>query len=84
MDRQEARFSELPPATQKFLRELRQEDIGLLSEGMRLAKAALTIGKFFKWTVVTIVGAFLGMAMLGDAVMKVVGWVTKFMGWSNG
>ncbi|TVR06615.1 MAG: hypothetical protein EA385_14945 [Salinarimonadaceae bacterium] len=77
----EPKFSELPIETQRFLRDLRPEDIGLLSEGMRLAKATLTIGKFFKWTLVTILGAFVGMAMLGDSIVKVKDQFSKLMGW---
>ena len=77
-------FSELPVETQRFLKNLRPEDLGLLSEGMRIAKATLIVGKFVKWTTITIVGAFLGMAMIGDAVMKMIGWFGKMFGGQGG
>lgn len=74
---EEIKFSQLPAGTQKFLRELRDEDIGLLSEAIRLVRSLLTVGRVVKWTIVTIVGAFVGMAMLGDAIMKLKGWMFR-------
>ncbi len=79
MPEPEIRFSELPIETQIFLKNLRPEDIGLLAEGMRLAKATMTIGRFFKWTLITIVGAFAGMAMLGESFIKVKDWIVRWM-----
>ncbi|MDP2358617.1 MAG: hypothetical protein Q8M31_21540 [Beijerinckiaceae bacterium] len=71
------KFSQLSPETQKFLRELRPEDVGLLSEAIRLVRSLLTVGRFAKWSILTVVGAFVGMAMLGDAFMKLKGWIWK-------
>jgi hypothetical protein len=62
------RFSELPEYTQEFFASLREEDIQALEEGIRLARAAKTVGKFWKWTALTIVAMFAGMATLGQSV----------------
>lgn len=73
----EPRFSQLSPETQKFLRDLRPEDVGLLAEAIRLVRSLLTVGRFVKWSILTVVGAFIGMAMLGDALVKLKSWIFK-------
>ena len=77
MESEDLKFSQLSPETQKFLRELRPEDVGLLSEAIKLVRSLLTVGRVAKWTIVTILGAFVGMAMLGDALIKLKGWVWR-------
>jgi hypothetical protein len=55
------RFDELPEYTQVFFASLREDDI-------QVARAAKTVGKFWKWTALTIVAMFAGMATLGQSV----------------
>lgn len=71
----EIRFSDLSPKVQRFFRDMRDEDVGLLQEAMKLVRSLLTVGRFFKWLVVTVVGFFIGAAMLGDAIVKLAKWV---------
>lgn len=60
-------YGELPDHVREFLEHLRPEDIASISEGIALAKAAKTMGKFWRWTFIFIVSAFAGMATIGQA-----------------
>ncbi|CAH1661566.1 conserved hypothetical protein [Hyphomicrobiales bacterium] len=70
-----ARLAELPDETRTFLAQLQPGDIALLREGLGLLRAILKVGSFFKWCVITIVGAFIGGVMLWENIMKVIAWV---------
>lgn len=62
------RFNELPEPTKLFLESLTAEDIASIKEGIALARATKTMGKFWKWTFILVVTVFAGMATIGQSV----------------
>lgn len=69
-------LADLPEETRKFLSQLREEDLDTLKEGLRLVIAVRTVGKFSKWLIVTVVGAFIGLVMVWESILKFL----KFIG----
>jgi len=69
-------LADLPEETRKFLSQLREEDLDTLKEGLRLVIAVRTVGKFSKWLIVTVVGAFIGLVMVWESILKFL----KFVG----
>lgn len=67
-------MTELPKETREFLARLRPEDIDTLERGVKLVNAVLTVGTFFKWLIVGIVGIIVGFALLWESIMKIIGW----------
>lgn len=67
-------LAELDPETQAFLMRLRREDVILLQAGIDLVRSAMTIGRFSRWLIISLVGAILGGVMLGEALMKILTW----------
>lgn len=68
------RMAELPEETREFLSQLREDDIKTLKDGVRLVNAIQTVGSFFKWLLVGILGFVVGVVMLGESVMKIIAW----------
>ena len=62
------RFNDLPEETKLFLEALTPEDIKSIKEGIALARATKTMGKFWKWTFIFVVTAFAGMATIGQSI----------------
>ena len=69
------RFAHLPPTTRKWLESLREEDIDEIKEAVRFYHATRTIGKFWKWLIITVIGIFVGAMQFGEAVMKTFQWL---------
>lgn len=69
------RLSELPEETRKFLAELDEKDVATLRDGLGLIRSLMTVGRFSKWVIVTLVGIFLGGVMVVDGVQKVWAWI---------
>lgn len=67
-------MSELPPETRAFLASLRHEDVETLKDGVRLVNAIRTVGTFFKWLLVGILGFVVGTVMLWESLTKIVTW----------
>lgn len=61
--------------TADWLRGARPEEINQLVEGIRLVRSSRTVGKFLRWAVVTMIGAFVLMSQLGDVLAKFFRWV---------
>ena len=61
------RFNELPEPTKLFLENLTPEKIASIEEGIKIAQAARTMGKFWKWVFILAVSAFAGMATIGQS-----------------
>ena len=68
------RLIDLPEHTQKFLSELREEDVEELKESMKFIKNAKTVNRFLKWLVITAVGMFIATVSLGESIIKLKGW----------
>lgn len=69
-------LADLPEETRKFLSQLRKDDLETLQDGLRLVIAVRTVGKFSKWVIITFVGAFVGLVMVWESVLKFL----KFIG----
>lgn len=68
-------FEDLPPETQKFLTELRGDEIETLEAGIRLVRSVQTVGNFVKWLLVGIMGIVVGTVMLADSIHKIWLWL---------
>lgn len=68
------RFNELPAETQQFLSQLREEDIGLMKDGLELIRSLRTIGRFMRWMVLGILAIMLGVVSLYENAVKMWGW----------
>lgn len=60
------------PRTLEWLKEARKEEIDQLDEAIKLVRSGRTVGKFMKWAVITLIGAFILMSQFGDAVSKLL------------
>lgn len=67
-------MAELPKETREFLARLRPDDLETLEDGVRLVNAVRTVGTFFKWLIVGILGFVVGTVMFYESVAKIVGW----------
>lgn len=65
---------ELPRETREFLARLRPDDLETLEDGVRLVNAVRTVGTFFKWVIVGILGLVVGTVMFYESVSKIIGW----------
>jgi hypothetical protein len=61
-------YSELPEHTRAFLEGLKRKDIELFDEAINFVQSTKTMGKFTKFIVVLIIGAFVGAASFGQAI----------------
>lgn len=68
------KFDDLPESTQRFLLSLRDDEVATLNDGIRLVNAIRTVGTFMKWAIVGIIGMVMGVVMLGESIMKFIGW----------
>lgn len=71
------RFNELPPETQLFLSELREEDIDLMKDGLDLIRSLRTIGRFMRWVILGVLAIMLGMVTIYENAVKMVSWFQK-------
>lgn len=69
------RFAHLPERTRKFLETLDEEDVKALCDLLMAYQRASTIGWFFKWLVVTVVGAYVAAVAFGEAIHKTLLWL---------
>ncbi|ABA04799.1 conserved hypothetical protein [Nitrobacter winogradskyi Nb-255] len=69
------RFDDLPPATKEFLTNLRPDEIKTLNDGIRLINSALTVGRFMKWVIITMLGILAGIVMFGESISKIASWM---------
>ena len=61
--------------TLEWLKEARKEEVDQLDEAIKLVRSGRTVGRFMKWAFVTLIGAFIIMSQLGDAVSKLWGFM---------
>ena len=69
------RMSELPREPREFLAQLTQDDIDTFKTGLPIIRAMVGFGKVAKWLLITVVGLFLGLVMLWESALKVLGWL---------
>jgi hypothetical protein len=68
------RMAELSEETRTFLSDLSQEDIATLKTGLPIIRSIMTWGKVSKWLIVTLLGLYFGVVMLGESIIKVLAW----------
>ena len=68
------RFAHLPEHVRKFLEGLDEEETTNLAKLLRNYEQAATIGWFFKWLIVTMAGAFMGVVGIGQAFKTAASW----------
>lgn len=68
-------MAELPKETREFLARLRPDDLETLEDGVRLVNAVKTVGTFFKWLIVGLLGFVVGAVMFYESIVKIVGWL---------
>lgn len=68
------RMAELPEETRLFLSDLSREDITTLKNGLPIIRAIMTWGRVSKWLIVTLLGLYFGVVMLGESIIKVLSW----------
>jgi hypothetical protein len=71
------RFAHLPKPTREYLESLREEDIDLLNEAVKFMRSVKTVGKFTKWLIVTIVGSFIVAGQFGEAIQKLLAFLSR-------
>lgn len=74
-DKSEKHYAELPEETRRFIEDLREEDVTLLKDGIRLVLALRTVSTFTKWVLLTLVGTFLATVVLTENIIKVIAWI---------
>ncbi len=77
-DRRANRWTDLPPRTQEFISELREDDIKALNNLMHVYSTASTVGGLLKWMVVSFIGAVVMFNQLGDSLSSL--WARLFAG----
>lgn len=69
-----SRFGHLPAETQDFLADLSREDVATLKAGLPIIRAIIGFGKVTKWLAIAVLSVLAGVVMLGESVMKIIGW----------
>lgn len=64
------RYAQLPEYTRRCFESLDKEDIITLIDILKAYQRAATVGWFFKWLVVGMVGLFLATVTLGEGIIK--------------
>lgn len=70
-----ARLAELPEGTRQFLSELSPEDLKTFRAALPIIRAILGFGKVTKWLAIAALGILGGIVMIGDSVVRIIGWV---------
>lgn len=69
------RFDDLPPDTKDFLSGLSKEDVNTIKSGLPIIRAIIGFGKVTKWLAIAALGILGGIVMLGESIMKILGWL---------
>lgn len=67
------RFYHLPEPTRRWLEGLRSDDLRDLQEAIRFHHSAKTVGRFFRWLILSGAAIFILAAQFGEAIMKLLG-----------
>lgn len=69
------KLAELPEETRELLSDLSKEDVQTIRAGLPIIRMILDFGKVTKWIAITLLGILAGMVLLGESVVKIVGWI---------
>lgn len=67
-------YDSLPDETKELLSGLSPEDAKTIKAGLPIIRAIIGFGKVTKWLAIVVLSLLAGMVMLGESVMKIVGW----------
>lgn len=68
------RFDDLPDETKELLIGLSPEDARTIKAGRPIIRAIIGFGKVTKWLAIAALSLLAGVVMLGESVMKIIGW----------
>lgn len=74
VDNPVSRYGQLPGNTRVFFERLRQEDIDDWWRVLKLYRATVSVGRFTKWLIITLVGFFVGTVAFGEKVLALLSW----------
>ncbi len=69
--------SKVKISTRNFLIDLDDPEVEEIKSAINSMRSFRTITRFLKWCALTMVAAFMSAASLGDAIMRVWGWLTS-------
>ena len=79
-------YLDIPNETRDFLDELRPEKVirqiarlgpegsKQLVEAIKLSQSVMTVGKFARWVIITILRIFFGTLLLAEKILQVISW----------
>ena len=68
------KFADLPEGTRRFIANLDADDIATLGQAIEMVKTTMTFGRVARWLILGVIGLFLGVVMLWEAVLKFLGF----------
>lgn len=68
------RFDDLTDETKELLLGLSPEDARTIKAGLPIIRAIIGFGKVTKWLAIAVLSLLAGILMLGESVMKIIGW----------
>ncbi len=68
------RLEELPEETRQFLTDLSRDDVKALEVWLPLVKRIIGFGQVAKWLAIAALSLMAGIVLLGESIMKIIGW----------
>lgn len=70
------KFIDLPDHTIKFLSGLDEDEVIELQEAIKFMRSVMTVSRFLKWALITLVSIFMATVAFGEATVKFRAWFT--------
>jgi hypothetical protein len=70
------RYMQLPEYTRRWLERIDEDDLKEFEEIRNSYVRARTLGWFFKWLFISVLGTFVGVVAFGEALAKALSWLT--------
>jgi hypothetical protein len=74
------RYAQLPEGTRRWLERLDERDFEQYEEMRQSFERAKTLGWFFKWLFISVLGTFVGVVAFGEALAKSMSWLGRLFG----
>lgn len=65
------------PDVLDWLKTVREEEIKLLEDGIRLVRSSQVVSRFMWWAIVTLISAAVLGSQVGDYVGRVFSWIAR-------
>ena len=72
--RQIARMSPEELAVMRQIAKLGPDGSKQLVQAIRLSQSVMTVGKFARWAIITLIGIFVGAMLLAEKIMQFLSW----------